>query len=118
MPTWNRVNSTALTTTQDGIERNQKLADEHQPVFILIFLSFSLILDLEQAKLVFISPILQFPGCRSIGTFQGQFFFQSELPLQRYSDKGRFGDSGFFGCVGQPMIEGIADMDLDLARSI
>ena len=38
MPTWNRVNSIVLTTTQDGIERNQKLADELQPVFIYILI--------------------------------------------------------------------------------
>ena len=87
--------------------------------FLFIYsLSFDLILYLEQAKLVFISPILQFPGGRFLGTLQGQFLFQGKFPLQRYSDKGRFGDPGFFGSAGQPMIEGIADVDLDLARSI
>ncbi len=117
MPTWNRVNSTALTTTQDGIERNQKLADDISQFLFIYSLSLDLILYLEQAKLVLISPILQFSCCRFVGTFQGQLLFQGELPLQRYSDKGRFGDPGFFGSVGQPVIEGIADVNLDLARS-
>lgn len=86
--------------------------------FLFIYpLSFDLILNLEEAKLVLISPIVQFSCCRFVGTFQGQFFFQSEFPLQRYSHKGRFGDPKFFGSIGQPMIEGIADVDLDLARS-
>ena len=61
-PIWNRVNSTALTTTQDGIERNQKLADELSQFLFIVSLSFDRILDLGEAKLVLISPTLQFSG--------------------------------------------------------
>ena len=36
---WNQANFTALIITRDGIERKQKLADENQPVLLLIITS-------------------------------------------------------------------------------
>ena len=96
----------------------QKLDEEYQPVLKLRSISTRQVSNLEQTQLVFMRPVIDFSAGWFFCTFPGQLLFQGEFPFERHPDKSRFSDPGFPGSMGQPVIEGIAEVDLDLVGSM